>query len=203
MPVTATPPPQDAGVGRRWWALAIAIAIIVPLSVVGAWELTQHAPPARPATIITLAKPTFLDILCSSGGPVYYLDYFPISNVSGPVLTSQFSLGILTFENQTVAPNGTAPAPTPDLPCGAPTPRGWYAILDNGHDNPVATYPALSSGTWSNASVSPTQVIGTDEFIMITVGDPTGSDEHLVTSGVGGANVQLAGNTTFPTYQRP
>ena len=205
--MTGPPQPGSAGAGSRWLVVVVALGVIVPGTIVWAWETDHTAGPGTPSTIITLAPPWFGDIQCTLGGSIYFENFFTISAISGPVLTSQFSLSILKLDNQTIPPNGTAPSPTINLPCGVPTPAGWYAILSNRSAGAVATYPSSSSGMgpggWSNASVAPLKLAVADEFVLITEADLTGSGDRLVSAGLGSSNVGLAGNTTFPAYVRP
>ncbi|MGA8543017.1 MAG: hypothetical protein WB947_05720 [Thermoplasmata archaeon] len=201
-------PPGPAPETRvAWFVIGVALVVVVAGIGVVVAESHGHGVAGGPSALVTLAAPIFASILCAQNGLIYYETYFPISNIAGGLLTSEFSLEILTNTNVTIPPGGSAPAPVPNLPCTAAPPSGWYAILLNSNASALATFPLLEygtgQGTWSNSTTSPQNIVQGEDFLFITVGDPTGSGNRLVSQGYGTSTVDLAGNTTFPPYQKP
>ncbi|MGI0070689.1 MAG: hypothetical protein ACRECT_01215 [Thermoplasmata archaeon] len=210
--MTATSPaPAPAPTSPGWarWVLVVATVGVVVLAGVLGWVAATggFAAKTNPAAI-RLETPRYSSLVCLTGnGGVAREIYFLVEAVSAPVSTAQFSLSLVTVQGVAVAPGDIAPPPSPDLPCSAPLPPGWYGMLTRGAAGPVATYPAsvAAGGTagWSTSNSSVVNVMPGDEFVLVTVRDLTGSSERIAAAGTGGANVEFTGNTTVPPFQNP
>jgi hypothetical protein len=187
----------------------LAIGVVVSLFAAGGVYWGIHTGPGGPdRATITLGAPKYVSLVCSAEGPIYFETLFTVTKVVGSATTKDFGISVLSRENRTISPNGSAPGPTTSLPCGAPTPSGWYAVLEPAHVNgSIATYPATFADSvgagWSNATFAPVPVPSPGWLVLITAGDFSGSGDHLVAFGMDGATVSLAGNTTFPGFRAP
>jgi hypothetical protein len=206
--MSSSTPPTASGVRTTWIVIGVVLVVAVPGALALAWS---SSPPsvARPTTIVvTLAgSPLYSSIVCPPAAPETFETFFQVGSVSSPLLTSEFSLSILTSSGVPISSNGSAPRPSANLPCSAPNPTGWYVFLSRGDSGAIATYPTAGSGvgppTWSNASRAPATIVANDQFVFVTVADFTGTGDTIVSTGVGSASVLLAGNTTFPPFQNP
>jgi hypothetical protein len=197
-----------ASVRGRWIAVGIVLGLAVPGSLVMGWESSVRGSPTLPhKVVVEIGSPHYATILCNGVRPEYFENLFPISSLSGTLLTSEFTVAIHTVADAAIPPDGTAPAPTPELPCGAPTPTGWYVFLSQGTAGAVATYPTPSPGfgpsVWSNSTSAPTALVVDDEFVFMTVADFTGSGDYIAAVGNSGFNITLAGDTTFVPFHNP
>ncbi|MGI0129342.1 MAG: hypothetical protein ACREDE_01120 [Thermoplasmata archaeon] len=193
---------------RRPWivvgvAVAVLLAVVLGLSLGPAASSGSNAPPI----IVALGSSEYAHVLCQATGAAPFEIFFPIDSLTGPLKTSEFSITLLNVFNASISPNGSAPLPDPNLPCAAPSPSGWYVFLSHGTAGAIATFPtaALDGGPpiWSNATLAPQSVAVGDEFVFVTSADPSGTGDHIIASGVGSTNVELAGDTTFPPYHYP
>jgi hypothetical protein len=205
-PIFAAPGPAPE-TRMAWVVIGVVLVVVVAGIAFVASKSVGPGGSQEATAIVTLSSPKYGSILCQTGGPIYYETYFPITTISGGLLTSEFGLAILTDANVTVAPGGSAPTPIPGLPCSAPPPSGWYVILTRGTAAAVATFPQLSYGStrgvWSNSTTSPQSIGPGEDFVFVTSGDFTGSGDRLVSDGYDSTIVNLEGNTTFPPYQKP
>lgn len=195
---------------RVWIAVSVVVLVAVSGLLAGTWwsDIHSSARPGPPPIVVEFTgSPIYSTVLCTPTSPETFETFFIVGSVTAPLLTSEFTLSIVNATGSTISPNGVAPLPDSNLPCGgAPHPSGWYVYLSHPRVGAVASYPAPAGGggpTWVNVNSMPQNVSSTDEFSFITVADFTGTDDRIVAQGIGGVSVELAGDTTFPPYHRP
>jgi hypothetical protein len=201
---------EDAAssVRRRWVVVGVVLALAVPGTLLLGWQSNVPGGGGLPhSVVVTIGTSQYDTILCNGVRPEYFETRFPVIALTGTLQTSEFTLSLLTFANATISANGSAPSPSPGLPCGAPTPAGWYVFLSHDTAGAVATYPTPAVGigppVWSNSSRAPATVTVGDEFVFETVADFSGTGDHVTAVSEDGFDVTLAGDTTFPPFENP
>jgi hypothetical protein len=179
--------------------LAVVVAVVLVAAGVGVlWLGGAHAP----RVTVSMSKSVAETLECPRGtGTIYFEIGFDIIAVSGALTTANFGISILNATGSPVAPNATAPAPSPSLPCSSPPPKVWYALLQPPHGS-VATFPDADGG-WSNSDTAATPISVGCVIEILTPGDGTGTEESLHGYGVNGAVVTFEGNLSFPPYEYP
>jgi hypothetical protein len=186
-----------------WRAIALgAVVAVVVAAVVGVY-LRPHPTPSKVYADVVLGKPQPANLVCSASGlPILYQIGFPIVGYNATVSTADFGVALVDVRSNEVPTQGSAPPPTPNLPCGAPDPVGWYAEYTGGAYGPWATFP-YGGNVWSNQSTAPATLSTLGWFDIISSSDLTGTNYTFTAFGIGGSNVSFSGYTLFPPFQGP